>query len=259
MSEPSTTFWERLPLGSGVEVLTHDANGVAALSKPAGLLSHPNIPGEEPRSLLNAPYALDGEFYQWTPAEGEKNAGVPQRLYLLNRLDSATSGVILVAADEALATSIRATFKRKQVRKIYNALVFGQPSQAAQIWRDMLVVKKQHGQIRTGTGGNIHAKTQMGVLRQRRHKEPFLALLKLEPHTGRSHQLRVQCAQRHLPVVGDATYGDFRRNREFIQTNGIKRLFLHSLQTSFDYEWSGGKFYFTAIAPLPAEFHKFMV
>ena len=252
-------FWTSLPLGPNVEMLDHDANGVAALAKPAGILSHPNMRGEEPRSLLNAPYTLDGEFYEWTPVECEKNTGVPRRLYLLNRLDSATSGVILVAADEALAKSIRAEFKRKQVRKIYNALVFGQPSQSLQIWRDRLVVEKSRGKIRTGTGGNIHAEARMSVLRQRRHKEPLLALLKLEPHTGRSHQLRVQCAQRHLHIVGDSTYGNFRRNREFLKMTGNKRLFLHSLQTSFDYEWSGKNFYFTATAPLPEEFSRFIL
>ena len=236
MSALPLNFWDNLPLGPGVEICAHDANGVGALSKPAGILSHPNMRGEEPRSLLNATYTIDGEFYQWTPAVGEKNAGVSQRLYLLNRLDSATSGVILVAADEALAVSIRAAFKQKQVRKIYNALVFGRPSQAFQIWRDRLVVQKSSGHIRTSIGGHIYAKALMSVLRQYR-QEPLLALLKLEPHTGRSHQLRVQCAQRHLHIVGDSTYGDFRRNRQFIQATGNKRLFLHSLQTSFEYEW----------------------
>lgn len=250
MAGPSKQFWETLPLGSGVELLAHDANGLAALAKPAGVLSHPNMHSEQSRSLLAAPYTLEGEFYHWKDAAG----GPPRRLYLLNRLDSATSGVILVAAGEALAAGIRAMFLKKQVQKVYNALVFGVPSQSSQVWRDRLAVRKSGGQVRTGTGGNIPAEAHMTVLRQRRTRVPPLALIRLEPRTGRSHQLRVQCAARHLPIVGDATYGNFGANREFAKATGERRLFLHSLETAFDYEWAGRTFHFSARAPLPPEF-----
>ena len=254
MSTHLEKFWSSLPLGADVEVLTHDANGLGALGKPAGTLSHPNMHSEQARSLLNATYSLEGEYYEWTPEGG----GASKKLFLLNRLDSATSGVILVAADEELAKSVRAMFLQKNVRKIYNALVFGQPSQAVQLWRDRLSVHKKGGQVRTGTGGNIPAEAQMSVLRQRRKGPPLLALIRLEPRTGRSHQLRVQCAQRHLPIVGDLTYGDFSSNRQFSKTTGNKRLFLHSLETRFDYEWAGHTHSFSAAAPLPREFQQFL-
>jgi 23S rRNA-/tRNA-specific pseudouridylate synthase len=76
----------------------------------------------------------------------------------------------------------------------------------------------------------------------------------LEPITGRSHQLRVQCANRGLPIVGDATYGDFARNRDFARRTKQKRMFLHSLETGFDYEFHGQRCHFSAKAPLPTEF-----
>ncbi|HTJ78879.1 MAG TPA: RNA pseudouridine synthase [Rariglobus sp.] len=255
MSRLPSKFWSGLPLGSGVELLTHDANGLAALAKPAGVLSHPNMHSEQARSLLVAPYTLEGEFYEWT---SDVPGAAPQRLYLLNRLDSATSGVILVATSEALAKSVREMFLHKHVRKIYNALVFGQPSQPVQVWRDRLTVKKKGGQVRASTGGNIPAEAEMTVLRQRRQAVPPLALVRLDPRTGRSHQLRVQCSLRHLPIVGDATYGDFGANREFAKATGEKRLFLHSLETRFDYQWAGRTYGFSATAPLPKEFHQFL-
>ena len=253
MSAPAENFWKSLPLGTGVTVLTHDANGLAALSKPAGVLSHPNVTEDEPRSLLTARYTMEGEFFEWPDA-----TGAVHRLWLLNRLDSATSGVILAAGTAELATAIRAQFKRKQVRKIYNALVFGLPRSQMEVWRDMLTVEKKHGQIRTMTSvGHVPAESRMTLVRAKR-SEPRLALIKLEPRTGRSHQLRVQCAKRHVPIIGDQTYGDFRANREFAKTAGTKRLFLHSLETGFDYEWGGKQFKFTATAPLPDEFEKFL-
>jgi 23S rRNA-/tRNA-specific pseudouridylate synthase len=107
--------------------------------------------------------------------------------------------------------------------------------------------------IRTGAAGLIPAESQCQVVQAHRGPPP-LALLQLVPKTGRSHQLRVQCARRHLPIVGDQTYGDFRRNREFARRTGWKRLFLHSLETSFEYEFGGRRCAFQAKAPLPEEF-----
>jgi tRNA pseudouridine65 synthase len=249
MSESLSAFWTQLPLGREVLVLNHDANGLAAFSKPAGVLSHPNEPGDQPRSLLSACYMLEGEYFEWTSADG-----ATQRLWLLNRLDSATSGVILAAADETLAGEVRAQFKRKSVRKIYQALVFGAPRQPLELWRDRLAVEKRGGMIRTAAGaGHVPAECQMTLVRTSA-RLPRVSLLKLEPRTGRSHQLRVQCAKRGLPIIGDQTYGDFGANRQFAKAAGTKRMFLHSLETTFDYEWRGQRHVFAAQAPLPLEF-----
>lgn len=245
-------FWTTLPLGRDVALLTHDANGLAALAKPPGVLSHPNGSEDEDRALLTARYFKEeGEYFEWA-GEG----GAVQRLWLLNRLDSATSGVILAASSEALATEIRAQFKRKQVRKVYHAVVFGVPRQPIELWRDLLAVDKSGGRIRTATSaGHVPAESRMMVVRAGRG-QPRLALIKLEPRTGRSHQLRVQCAKRHLPIVGDQTYGDFRANRALAKETGCKRLCLHSSETSFDYEYGGKRHSFTAQARLPEEFEE---
>jgi len=88
-------------------------------------------------------------------------------------------------------------------------------------------------------------------------KEPRVALIRLEPRTGRSHQLRVQCAKRALPIVGDQTYGNFAANRTFAKIAGTRRMFLHSSETTFEYDWRGVKYAFSAKAPLPGEFEKF--
>ena len=244
-------FWAALPLGRHVTLLARDAHGLAAFNKPAGVLSHPNSRADEPRSLLTARYEKEGEFFAWG------DATAPSRLWLLNRLDAATSGVILAAASAELATAIRAHFKRKQVRKIYHALVFGLPRVKSELWRDHLRIEKRGGQIRAAVGeGTVVAECAMTVLKKT-NAESRLALLQLEPRTGRSHQLRVQCESRGLPIVGDQTYGDFARNRAFAKQAGTKRLFLHSSETSFAYEFGGKRHEFAASAPLPPEFEKF--
>ena len=264
-------YWASLPLGRDVTIIAKDENGLIAFNKPAGVLSHPNRISDQPRCLLTSHYEAEGEYYEWpatSPERADKAAagggagasggaskpsGPPNRLWLLNRLDSATSGVLLAASSEKLAKEIRALFLHRHVRKIYNALVFGIPSEPRQVWRDNLAVEKKGAQIRTGSG-HIPCEAHMRVLAQRRTSVPT-ALIQLEPKTGRSHQLRVQCTKRRMPIVGDATYGDFPANRAFAKATGEKRLFLHSIETSFEYEWGGKKFQFTAKAPLPPEFN----
>lgn len=247
---PGADYWATLPLRRDVALITRDDNGLAAFAKPPGVLSHPNGTEDEARALLTTRYYKEeGEFFEWRTEGGET-----RRLWLLNRLDSATSGVILAAATEALATEIRAQFKRKQVRKVYHAVVFGAPRQPLELWRDLLAVDKSGGKIRTATSaGHVPAESRMTLIRAS-HGQPRLALIKLEPKTGRSHQLRVQCAKRHLPIVGDQTYGDFKANRALAKETGCKRLCLHSSETSFDYEFGGKLHRFAAHAELPPEF-----
>ena len=228
--------------------MVRDGNGVAAFAKPAGVLSHPNLPGDVPRALLTCAYDQHQECFVWRDASGVEN-----RLWLLNRLDSATSGVILAASNGEVAVIIKRQFARGQVRKIYQALVFGVPRASKQVWRDHLAIAKRDSLIRAGPAGSITAMAHFTVLR-RISGLPSLALVQLDPKTGRTHQLRVQCARRGLPIVGDQTYGDFRLNREFAKATGYRRLFLHSLTTHFSYELNRRTHIFAATAALPDEF-----
>jgi 23S rRNA-/tRNA-specific pseudouridylate synthase len=253
MNAPNTAEME-LPLHDGVEVLVRAPGGLLAFDKPAGVLSHPNMKSEQPRALLTCDYSIEGEFFRWVDSTG---AG--RTMWLLNRLDSHTSGVILGVLDNTeLSRSIRALFRQKHIRKVYHALVFGKPSQASAVWKDKLAIEKRAARVRTRAGEGIPSECEVKVLRQRRDPALALTLLELAPRTGRSHQLRVQCTQRRLPIVGDATYGDFGANRALAKATGVKRLCLHSHETRFDYEHEGRVVKFVAMAPTPAEFLKLL-
>ena len=241
-------FWETLPLGHAVKLLTCDANGLAAFDKPFGVLSHPNASQDEPRALLTCRYDKEAQCFSWKAADGSD-----RQLWLLNRLDSATSGVILTASSEKLAAAVREHYAKKQVSKVYLALVFGKPHERGELWRDQIAIKKAHGQIRATTVGNVPAETRFKLIK---HTQKLFStsLIRLEPRTGRSHQLRVQCAKRQSPIVGDQTYGNFTLNRAFAKAVKNKRLFLHSLETAFTYDFAGRAHAFKAAAPLPPEF-----
>lgn len=248
MSALPEDFWTTLPLAAEVKLLTKDENGLAAFDKPSGVLSHPNESQDEPRSLLTVRYDKEAQCYTWRAADG-----TDRTLWLLNRLDSATSGVILVAANEKVAMAVREHFAKKQVNKTYQALVFGRPTKNYDFWRDLLAVKKSAAQIRTFGTGNIPSEAKFQLIKHSQ-RTFSTSLVKLEPKTGRSHQLRVQCAKRMLPIVGDQTYGDFALNRAFHKMTKSKRLFLHSFETSFIYEFAGRQCAFKAQAALPKEF-----
>jgi tRNA pseudouridine65 synthase len=250
VSSAADAYWAGVPFGSGVMRVATDPNGLAALDKPEGILSHPNGPRDEERSLVKAKYDEAGEYFEWTVAA----AGL-QRLWLINRLDSATSGLILVATTGELAREVRSQFKRRQVSKTYQALVFGKPRQKSETWTDILEVRKLGGKIRTQAGsGRLPAQSRMTLVRAG-EGNPRISLIELDPQTGRSHQLRVQCAKRGMPIVGDQTYGNFGANRLFAKSGGSKRMFLHSMETSFDYSFAGKEHAFSAQAALPPEFN----
>ncbi len=237
---------DELPLGPGVEVITRAA-GLTALYKPEGLRAHPNEGGRVDKgALIAAPYDLNEECYI-LPGEG--------KLHLLHRLDGPTSGLILVCSDEALAATVRGLFERHMVKKRYEALVFGDAGRGSQLWRDRLRTEKGRAGARTSSGTGDMAEARMSVLRSgvARNGMP-LSRIALEPATGRTHQLRVQCAERRLPILGDATYGNFAWNRRAAKELGIKRLCLHAAAVTLEFQKDGRTSQFTAKCPAPEQF-----
>ncbi len=232
------------PLHPDCRVLRADPCGLIAVEKAAGVLSHPNAKNDGRLALLNLPYDLEKEAFF-----SERGSW-----YLLNRLDAPTSGILLLSRDAEVAESVRQAFAAHEVEKTYAAVVKGIPPRNRQPWRDRLSVMRRGGKLRTSIiRGKPNAETDMKCL-QKAGSDPARSLLRLKPVTGRTHQLRVQCASRHLPIIGDATYGDFRFNREFQKRSREGRLFLHSWKTRLRINHGGGLVDFYVESPLPAAF-----
>jgi 23S rRNA pseudouridine955/2504/2580 synthase len=244
MSDVARDSGGGLPLGPGVRVTAREGP-LYALDKPGGVRSHPNDPATiDPQALLLAPYDLERECYMTDVGE----------VHLLNRLDGPTSGLILVAADGAVAQAVRALFAAHKVRKTYHALVFGRAPRGTQMWRDRLRVVRRGGAVRGEAGAGDMAAARVRALGEGGAAGLPLSLIELQPETGRTHQLRVQCAQRSLPIVGDATYGDFKANRRAARVLGIKRLCLHAAALALEVEIGGRTRQFQARSPTPPEF-----
>ncbi len=208
----------RWPLGPGVEIIKQGPAGLYALNKPSGVRSQPKEGGKDPQALLTCSYSLKDEAYHIPP---DKGGG---KVWLLHRLDAGTSGVILVTDQESTAKEVKQAFADHQVKKTYVALVFGCPKEREAIWRDRIETKKEQGKVRGKAGAGVWAEAKMKVRECFKGKAGPMAMVELQPKTGRTHQLRIQCANRGTPIVGDRIYGDFKRNRLVDED----RLFLHA-------------------------------
>ncbi|EDY81858.1 RNA pseudouridine synthase family [Verrucomicrobiia bacterium DG1235] len=236
---------KKLPWARGVTVLDCDQNGLLAIEKPAGVLSHPNKKGEKAKALLDAGYDEKRQAYSVLDTE----SGETRLVYLLNRLDSATSGIVLLALEEGTAKAALKAFETKNVRKTYQALVFGAPRGGPPLWRDRLSVKHAEGGVRASAGGGLSAETKL-VKVELLPGVPLVSRLTLMPITGRTHQLRIQTSKRRIPIVGDRTYGDFQKNK-MAAKKGMKRLCLHCVGTELQYQLSGRSFRFKASSKSP--------
>ena len=99
--------------------------------------------------------------------------------------------------------------------------------------------------VRAKAGDGALAETRLLEVRQL-PVMPTMSWLRLAPLTGRTHQLRIQTSKRKVPIVGDRTYGDFRRNKLIASSMGLKRLCLHCMETSVEYVLKGKTYRFSA-------------
>lgn len=149
----------------------------------------------------------------------------------VHRLDSKTSGVIVLALSKEIAHEMALKFERKEISKIYYAIVQGEPGEGS-FDRKVLVKKKTKFKKPAVT----HFKTIKTVQTNLSYKEKEnvkLSLVEIKPETGRWHQLRQHFAQHQFDILGDSHHGDFTLNKIVTELTGVKRLFLHASELDF--------------------------
>lgn len=186
----------------------HHNSGVLAIAKPAGLPTQA-VPGVESveglvrRQLFGAAVAEERAAGRRRHPGGF--LGVP------HRLDRPVSGVLLLATTPRAARQLSRQFERRQIEKVYLAVVEPAASDLLVsgevfVWRDAIrkVPNEARAEIVAAhVAGGREAVTHGRVIAARSDR----LLLELRPHTGRTHQLRLQAAARGLPIVGDQLYG----------------------------------------------------
>jgi 23S rRNA pseudouridine1911/1915/1917 synthase len=182
---------------SGPPPILHEDAEVLAIDKPTGMASAPTRDGAAgtARDLV-------------TEALRARKRG-PARLWVVHRLDAATSGVLVFAKTRAAAAALSAAFAEGRVEKEYLARVGGVPGEAHGTIE--LAITTTGRRARVDPGGR-RARTDWEVVASdasdaNHSGEANGTLVRLRPHTGRTHQLRVHLAAIGHPILGDRTYG----------------------------------------------------
>jgi 23S rRNA pseudouridine1911/1915/1917 synthase len=218
-----------------VEILYED-NHCLAINKPAGLLSQADETGD-PSLVLWAQDYLKAKYHK------------PGNVYvgLVHRLDRPTSGVVLLARTSKAASRLSEQFRSGEITKVYWAIVEGEPDKPEGQWVDMLEKDsrtKRSWVLTEPVGEGREARVTFRVLR----RGAGLSKLELSPTTGRSHQLRVQLAERGMPIVGDRKYGS---STILKAEDGHRRIALHARELAFRHPTRGEVI--SVVAPVPAD------
>jgi len=210
------------------------------IDKPAGLAVHPAAPGSREQTLVDL---LLKDYPNLLASAGDS-----LRPGIIHRLDRETSGVLLIGLDERTVVRMQKKFARRQVEKVYLALVEGRMRfQNGTI--DIPIGKKRNSWHKReavwdeNRNDSRSATTDFSVLLAREQ----YSLVRLQPTTGRTHQLRVHLAHFGNPVLGDKLYG---------KAALFPRLALHAYEIRFHHPYRDclvrGK------SPLPPSFRSFI-
>lgn len=154
-------------------------------------------------------------------------------IYNVHRLDSKTSGVMVLALSSEIAHELSLQFERKEVKKTYYSIVQGEPGEGT-FDRKVMVKKKTKFKKPAVTHFNT-IKTIQTNISYKEKENVKLSLVEINPETGRWHQLRQHFAQHHFDILGDSHHGDFTLNKIVSEKTGIRRLFLHAQKIAFNH------------------------
>ncbi len=217
---------ENIPL----DILYEDEQ-LLFVNKPAGMVVHP-AQGSRRHTLVNA---LLYHTRHLSQAGGEDRPGI------VHRLDKDTSGVMVVAKNNAIHRHLARQFKDHTIERIYLAVVRGIVQHDEGLCEEPVgraFLNKKKVIIRP-TGGK-EAATSFRVLKRFSHPA---TLLEIYPRTGRTHQIRVHMKHIGHPVLGDSFYG--------LSSHLIGRQALHAASLEVEHPKTGERLAFSS--PLPAD------
>jgi RluA family pseudouridine synthase len=203
------------------------------VNKPGGLLT------QAPPHIDSLELQLKTLIKQRDDKPGKAYLGVP------HRLDRPVSGAIVLALHVRAARSLSEQFQQRTVNKVYWACVEGTLQEDAGSWQDTM--RKVPGEARSEIVAADHPDARQAILHFKvikRHDS--WSWLQIQLETGRTHQIRLQCSARGLPIVGDRQYGSQRPFGPVCEDPRRSWIALHARQLVFDHPMTGEQVDITA-------------
>jgi 23S rRNA pseudouridine1911/1915/1917 synthase len=222
---------ELVPEPGPLPILFQDDH-LLVVSKPGGVVTHPTA-SRRTGTLVNRLLARGVDL---STAGGEDRPGI------VHRLDAGTSGLMVVAKDDATHAALSQMFRRHEIDRVYLALVRGVVEQDRFLIEAAL--ERRKARIRVGLVTGREASTQVDV----RERLGARTLVEARPRTGRTHQIRVHLSAVGHPVLGDRAYGGGGDDAARL---GLTRPFLHSWRIAFTHPITGERI--EAEDPLPED------
>jgi 23S rRNA pseudouridine1911/1915/1917 synthase len=225
----------------GLDILYEDTD-LLVLNKPAGMVVHP-APGNPDNTLVNALLAHCGDSLS--------GIGGVRRPGIVHRLDKDTSGVMVVAKNDATHQALSRLFAAHDLTRIYKALVWGAPRAKAGIVEAAIgrhPVDRKRMAVRETSGRR--AVTEYWL--EKRFGPPLRPLASLvgaKLGTGRTHQVRVHLSHIGCPVIGDPVYGRRRNSPAPDSLKSFGRQALHAALLEFRHPGSGKVMKFASELP----------
>lgn len=237
VARPPTIEPRSIPLA-----VLYEDRWLLVLDKPEGMVVHPAA-GNEDDTMVNALlHHCQGQL---------SGIGGVARPGIVHRLDQHTSGVLVVAKDDATHVALSRQFAERSVDKRYHALVCGRLEPPDGEIDAAIARHPNHRKVMTVLAGGRSARTTYRTL------EPLEAatLVEARLHTGRTHQLRVHFKYIGFPLVGDEVYGS-RANTQLAARTDFRapRQMLHARSLSFTHPHRSTRMRFTA--PWPPDFRE---
>lgn len=217
----------------------HDDGDCVVVSKAAGVLVQPT-PTEEPAG--GAPPVVELLKHFWK-SKGQRAVNP----VVVQRLDKETSGVMVLGKNGAAGKVLQKQAAGRTMERHYLAIVHGSPAEDRGTWRSVLGegddgLRQKIADSAEELGGRLPHGASEAVTHWRvEERLRGATLLELRLETGRTHQIRVHCAEAGHPVVGDRIYAKLAQKRfprtGFLLTGAppVRRLMLHAAKLKFQH------------------------
>ena len=211
---PETTCDDLKAWDHPLKVLAESDSWVV-IEKPYGIAVHPSISDSSQKTVVNALVHMFGEKLSenFDEIEGRE---IP-RPGLVHRLDKTTSGVMLIAKTNEAHRYFQDNWK--EFEKTYHCVVQGQPPINGKV--ESGITRDPHRRQRMTAANNDKAKWSVTTF-ERLEVVDKKALMKVNIHTGRTHQIRVHLSSIGFPVIGDVLYGDPKAARVMLHASELK-------------------------------------